>query len=585
MATRPAVPLLAVPGIAGLLLNLVFSSAGSPAEGMLRLRRPVALVLADEGRWLFVANQRSGTVSVIDTAELRPVAEVEVGRRLADLALVAGGSRLLAVDEEAGELVILGRKGSALEPTRRIKVGPAPVSVQTSPDGSRCFVALLWSRQLACLDLTAKEPHVQVVSLPFAPRRQLLVREGKKLIVADSFGGRFAVVDARRGEVEAVRELPAHNIRGLALAADADHLLVTHQMLSSRASSTFDDIHWGNLITNNVRTLALAAVLATKGDPLEHGHLDYLGEVNRGAGDPAGIALAPDGKIIITLAGVGEVAIGPGADSGWQRLPVGRRPTAVAVSPDGRRAYVANTFGDSISVMDLKGRKVETEVSLGAAPEPDPAQRGEVLFHDARLAHDGWFSCSSCHPDGHTTGLLNDNLTDGSLGTPKRILSLLGARDTAPYAWNGKMADLESQVRQSVQSTMQGAKPTGEQVRDLVAFVQTLPPPPSLARLRGEVDEPGVRRGQAVFQREGCASCHAPPAYTSAKAFNVGLRDEAGNTAFNPPSLRGVSQGGPYFHNNGAATLEEVFTRHRHQLKSELPKQDLDDLLLFLRVL
>jgi YVTN family beta-propeller protein len=359
-------------------------------------------------------------------------------------------------------------------------------------------------------------------------------------------------------------------------------LLVAHQMLSPRASSTFDDIHWGNLVTNNLRTLALTAVLAPKADLLDHGHLDYLGEVGRGAGDPAGVAVTPTGQAVVALAGVGEVAVGPDRDGGYSRLAVGRRPTAVAVSPDGRRAYVADTSGDSVAVLDLKARKVEATISLGAKAELKPSDRGELLFYDARLAHDGWFSCNSCHSDGHTAGLLNDNLTDGSLGTPKRILSLRGARDTAPYAWNGKMPDLETQVRQSVQSTMQGAKPTDEQVRDLVAFVQTLPPPPSLARLRGEVDQAAVRLGQAVFQREGCASCHPPPTYTSAKTFDVGLSDEAGNTAFNPPSLRGVSQGGPYFHNNSAATLEEVFRRYRHQLKSESPKQDLEDLLAFL---
>jgi YVTN family beta-propeller protein len=568
-----------------LLVNTLLSSADTPGTGKARVRRPVALVLADDGKWLFVANQRSGSISVIDTAALRPVAEVEVGRRLADLTTAARGSRLLAVDEEAGELVLLIRKGTAIEPAGRFKVGASPVSVQAAGDGSRCFVALLWSQQLAILEPTAKEPHVQSVRLPFAPRRQLLVRDATKLFVADSFGGHFAVVDVPRGDVESVRELPAHNIRGLALAPDGEHLLMAHQMLSSQASSTFDDIHWGNLLTNNLRTLVLTVMLAPKADPLDHGRLDYLGEVGRGAGDPAGIAVTPDGTVIVALAGLGEIALGPDSHGGWQRLAVGRRPTAVAVSPDGRRAYVANTFADSISVVDLKARKVEEEVSLGPQPELSPSDRGELLFHDARLSHDGWFSCQSCHSDGHTTGQLNDNLTDGSLGTPKRILSLRGARDTAPYAWNGKMPDLESQVRQSVQSTMQGTKPTDEQVRDLAAFVRTLSPPPSLTRLRGEVDEAAARRGQSVFQREGCASCHAPPAYTSANTFSVGLSDEAGNTTFNPPSLRGVSQGGLYFHNNSAATLEEVFTRHRHQLKQELPKQDLEDLLAFLRSL
>src|SRR5713101_707357 len=171
MARGPFLRLAAPALLGGLLLNTVFSPADTPAESKPRLRRPVALVLADDGKWLFVANQRSGSVSVVATAALRPVAEVEVGRRLADLALTATGSRLLAVDEEAAELVMLDRKGSTIVPVGRVKVGPTPVSVQAAADGSRCFVASLWSRQLAVLDLTAKEAHVQTIRLPFAPRR------------------------------------------------------------------------------------------------------------------------------------------------------------------------------------------------------------------------------------------------------------------------------------------------------------------------------------------------------------------------------------------------------------------------------
>ena len=51
-------------------------------------------------------------------------------------------------------------------------------------------------------------------------------------------------------------------------------------------------------------------------------------------------------------------------------------------------------------------------------------------------------SCHSCHPDGHTNGLLNDNLGDGNFGAPKRVLSLLGVGQTGPWAWNGGVADL-----------------------------------------------------------------------------------------------------------------------------------------------
>ena len=91
-----------------------------------------------------------------------------------------------------------------------------------------------------------------------------------------------------------------------------------------------------------------------------------------------------------------------------------------------------------------------------------------------------------------------------------------------------------------------------------------------------------IARGREVFNKQACNHCHAPPEYTSKKSYDVGLRDEVGNTHFNPPSLRGMSQGGPYFHDGRAATLAEVFVRFRHQLKTDLSNQELHDLLHFL---
>src|SRR5205085_2205616 len=99
---------------------------------------------------------------------------------------------------------------------------------------------------------------------------------------------------------------------------------------------------------------------------------------------------------------------------------------------------------------------------------------------------------------------------------------LRGVGDTAPWAWNGGIADLEGQVHKSILTTMHGRKPSDDLVRDLAAFLRTLPPPPSLARLRGGVDEAQVRRGQEVFREQGCVNCHAPPMYTSARTYDVG---------------------------------------------------------------
>jgi YVTN family beta-propeller protein len=582
-----------------LLLGLVFlglpwllrgQGSDPPREGTrpaVRLCRPVALVLADGGKRLLVANRDSGTVAVLDTQKLQVVAETRVGRKLSDMAATQDGSLLLAADEEAGEVALLAHREGVVRELRRLKVGLSPVGVRVSDDDSLAAVACLWPHRLTVLDLAAARqgaggPFSAAVDLPFAPRRLLAVPGGAKLIVADAFGGRLAVVDLARKRVESVRGLAAHNVRGLALDRRRKSLLLAHQVLHAQGRTVRGDIVSGNVIANNVSRLSLAAVLDPLADIQRDDRLYALGDIERGAGDPAEVAETEDGRVLVTLAGVNELAVGRPEEATWTRLPVGQRPTALAVDERGGRAYVANTFADSISVVDLRAPKVIAEVRLGPGAELRPEERGELLFYDARLSHDAWYSCHSCHPDGHTNGRLNDNFTDGSFGTPKRVLSLLGTKDTGPWAWDGRMKDLEAQVRNSIKSTMQGRAPSAEQVRDLTAFLRTLAPPPSLVQAREASDAEAFKRGRRVFARQKCATCHAPPTYTSPKTYDVGLRDELGGSHFNPPSLRGLSQAGPYFHDGRARTLGEVFTRYRHQLSGELSDEEVRDLLYFL---
>lgn len=543
------------------------------------LRRPVAL--ADAGRWLFVGN-RNGSVSVIDTAAARVVSEIPIGRTVADLVATPDGTHLLAVDEDAGELVVLRRDESSLTVARRLAVGPGPVGVAVA--GARASVVALWPRRLTIIDLGAPaEPRVgSTVSLPFAPRLQLPIG-GDRVVIADAFVGGLAVVNLARGEVESARALPGHNIRGLALTADGAAILVSHQGLNRLATSGRDDIHWGNFVTNDLRELSLATVLDPRADLLADSRLHPLGDVGHGGGDPAGVAVG-GGRVVVALAGAGEIAIGKPGDE-WRRLTVGRRPTAVAVSPDGKRAFVANTHADSVSVVDVDARRVTAEIALGPAVELTAADRGELLFHDSRLSHDGWMSCHSCHTDGHSNGRLADTLGDGTYGTPKRVPSLLGVADTGPWAWNGGVKDLRDQMRQSVATTMRGAKLSDDQADDLVGYLRTLAPAPPRGRFREAADRAPVARGREVFDRQGCGTCHAPPTYTTPRTYDVGLVDESGQRAFNPPSLRGVSQGGPFFHDGRAATLADVFARHRHQLRGDLGAAELADLLTFLESL
>src|SRR5262249_39122635 len=151
----------------------------------------------------------------------------------------------------------------------------------------------------------------KAIDLPFAPREQVVVSE--KVVVADSFGGRLAVVDERKGIVESVRTFPGHNVRGLAL--DDKQLLIAPQVLNPQATATRDDVHWGNLLTNNVRAVPLTTVLDPKADLLKDGRLYQLGDVGAGAADPASLAVRAGGDLVVTLGGVDEVGLRTRADN------------------------------------------------------------------------------------------------------------------------------------------------------------------------------------------------------------------------------------------------------------------------------
>ena len=159
------------------------------------------MALAVSEQSLLVAN-RSGSVSIVDTARARVVGEATVGERLSDLAAVPDGQRLVAVDEERNELILLEHEGGKLSVLERLKVATAPVSVRVSADGSFCSVASLWARRLTLVSIGEDEGRSRLralgtIDLPFAPREQWLDKSGRALCVADSFRGRLAIVDTR----------------------------------------------------------------------------------------------------------------------------------------------------------------------------------------------------------------------------------------------------------------------------------------------------------------------------------------------------------------------------------------------------
>lgn len=566
--------------------------ADENVENRPHFRKPVAIAVTVNGQ-LVTANERSGSISLLEgTESLGVLSETVVGKSLSDIA-VLNSSYFLVTDFTGHELILIKQKGAELNAVYRLAVSSYPVSVRISGNGTRAFVASLWSRTITVVDVPALLENVNVagrsetanrplilmtVTLTFAPREMLAVSERERLIVADAFGPRLAVIDPAAGTVESIRELPAHGLRCLQRHPGKPRLLFTHQMLSRLAQTTFDDVHWGSLMVNCLRSLSLESVLDPQADPLLSSRLDYIGGPEQGAADPAGFVIRSDDTLAMALSGTNEVVFDEGNHLYSRRIKVGDQPTKMVLAPDGSNAFVINSLADSVSMVNLDRRTLIRTASLGPTPEATSVDRGERLFHSAALSHDRWFSCSSCHINGHTSGLLNDNLTDGTFGTAKRILSLRGVGDTAPYAWNGRFASLSEQIQHSIRSTMQGDSLTDMQTADLEAYLRALPPitsPPP-------IDTAAVERGATLFEQFECRKCHTSPTLTSPRVVDVRLADEKGQGKFNPPSLRGVIHNGPYFHDGRALTLYDVFLKFQHQVETPLSDEQARDLVAYL---
>ena len=75
-----------------------------------------------------------------------------------------------------------------------------------------------------------------------------------------------------------------------------------------------------------------------------------------------------------------------------------------------------------------------------------------------------------------------DTNNDGTPFSFKTVLSLRNAAKTGPWTWHGWQKELPDAMRKSLIDTMRGPEPSDDDVRAMVAFIQTLSEPASSHR-------------------------------------------------------------------------------------------------------
>ena len=229
---------------------------------------------------------------------------------------------------------------------------------------------------------------------------------------------------------------------------------------------------------------------------------------------------------------------------------------------------------------------------------------GRQLFFDTRLSGDGQLSCYSCH-------VCEKGLTDGrptAIGAFEKQLTrssptLWNIGYHPEFYWDGRAKTLEAQALAAWKGGNMGANPdevvdqlnsipgysaqfqkvfsgdaTPESVpKALAAYMRTIVSHETPWDRWQAGDESAVSeaamRGYEVFKKAECDNCHDGVLFTDFQYHNVGIgmdaaepdvgrfkvtQDEKDRGAFKTPTLRDISESGPYFHDGSVATLEEA---------------------------
>lgn len=567
-------------------------------------RSPVDVVLTPDEQWLLTANQTSHSVSLVRTATGEVVAEAPCGQRPSALALTPDGKRVLVSGTYSGEVSAFDLAGEKLQPAGSVRLGFEPRGIAIAPDGQLAYIALTTAHAVSVISVAEMK---ELARVPVArwPRYLALTADGRRLAVACSGDGGVAVVDTAARKMLYVEDFMGLNLGQMHVGDGGKHVYFPW-ITSRQMPTTAGNIRLGWVLGSRIARVRLDGQVRREAITLD--------PPGKAVSDPLGLALSPDEQtMVVAASGTHELLVyrmkglpwqdygGPGDhinpellkdSSRFYRIELGGRPMAVRFTRDGMQVYIANYLANAVQVVDLESRKVTRTIVLGGPKEASLARRGEAIFYDGQRSLDQWYSCHSCHYEGHTNSVTMDTRNDGRTGHPKTVLSLRNVTRTGPWNWHGWQKDLGAVVNKSFVDSMQGKAASAEDLQAILAFLDTLRPPPNPYRdVHGNPTE-AARRGEQVFRgdKADCIRCHSGPYFTDGKVHDVGLgkRDDV-YKGFNPPSLLGVHDRMLYLHDGRSRTLEEVLRGPHSPAKvtdrGELTEAEMKDLIEYLKSL
>src|SRR6266496_477140 len=307
--------------------------------------------------------------------------------------------RVYVTNETSGELSVIDPV--TLEVTATVPLGKRPRGIHASPDGKTIYVALSGSpiggpgvdeSKLPPPDKTAdgigvfdvqQNKLLRLIPSGSDPENFDLSKDGRQLFVSNEDDATHSNVDLSTAHV--VRGLSVgEEPEGVTVSPDGKFVYVTSE--DTGAISVLDTASSKLIKTFKVGRRPRSIVFAPDGsrayvnaendgavvviDAVKHQALQAIRLGQPGVIKPMGLALSADGKTLYVTTGRGHsvFVLDTATNQVKASFEVGERPWGIALSPDGKTLYTANGPANDVSVVDLNRRTVTRKIKVRGGP-------------------------------------------------------------------------------------------------------------------------------------------------------------------------------------------------------------------------
>ncbi len=297
---------------------------------------------------------------------------------LANSVLAAPSGRIFITNERSDSVSVIN--GSTLEVEATIEIGERPRGIGLSPDGAELYIAVSEENKIKVVDPVSLKiiREFEAGSDP----ETFAVHPNGNIYISNEDDAKATVFNPKTGEQIAEIKVGLEP-EGVAISPDGKRVIITSESTNMLHVITVP----GNTIENNILigSRPRAATFSQSGD-IAYATAEISGEVVKvdminakiiktgSTGDskskPKDVVLSKDEKVIYVAGGRANKIIVMDADTLEiiKGIPVGKRTWGLAMSKDGKRLFTTDGVSSTVSVIDTDKNEVIKTIEVGKFP-------------------------------------------------------------------------------------------------------------------------------------------------------------------------------------------------------------------------